>query len=191
VERIRLIKRLQEDRFMPLKVIRRIVGEDPGRAAALLELEDRILERALAGQHAGRVSVAEVARRYDVPRSVLDRLAELGVLTPAADGYEPDDVRIVEAISRLRAGGYDARLGFTAFDALRYRDALAPLVEAEVRTLLERLAGEVEAERAARIVASGAEPLRELVGAMHSKLLTAELERQRGRRPLPDRPAAG
>jgi DNA-binding transcriptional MerR regulator len=176
---------------MPLKVIRRIVGEDPGRAAALLELEDRILERALAGQHAGRVSVAEVARRYDVPRSVLDRLAELGVLTPAADGYEPDDVRIVEAISRLRAGGYDARLGFTAFDALRYRDALAPLVEAEVRTLLERLAGEVEAERAARIVASGAEPLRELVGAMHSKLLTAELERQRGRRPLPDRPAAG
>jgi DNA-binding transcriptional MerR regulator len=183
VERIRLIKRLQEDRFMPLKVIRGIVEEDPDRAAALLELEDRILERTLAAQEAGRVSPAEVARRYDVPANVLDRLAELGVLTPTARGYEPDDVLIIEAISRLRAGGYDERLGFTVFDTLRYRDALAPLVEEEVRTLLERLAGEVEVERAARIIASGAEPLRELVGAMHSKLLRAELERQRGRRP--------
>jgi len=183
VERIRLIKRLQEDRFMPLRVIRGIVEEDPDRAAALLEIEDRILERALAAQEAGRVSAAEVASRYEVPANVLDRLAELGVLTPTAGGYEPDDVLIVEAISRLRAGGDDERLGFTVFDTLRYREALEPLVAEEVRTLLERLAGEVEVERAAQIIASGAEPLRELVGAMHSKLLTAELERQRGRRP--------
>ena len=47
--------------------------------------------------------------------------------------------------------------------------------------LLERLAGEVELERAAEIIASGAEPLRELIGAMHSKLLLAELRRQRAR----------
>jgi DNA-binding transcriptional MerR regulator len=182
VERIRLIKRLQEDRFMPLRVIRGVLEEDPGRAAALLELEDRILERALDVQEAGRVSAAEVADRYAVPGNVLDRLAELGVLTPTAEGYEPDDVRIVEAISRFRAGGYEERLGFTVLDTLRYRDALGPLVEEEVRTLLERLAGEVEVERAAQIIASGAEPLRELIGAMHSKLLRAELERQRGRR---------
>jgi DNA-binding transcriptional MerR regulator len=183
VVRIRLIKRLQEDRFMPLRVIKRIVAEDPDRAAALLGLEDRILERALAQQHEGRrVPAAEVRRRYRVPENVLGRMAELGVLTPAAGGYDADDVSIIEAISRLRAGGYDERLGFTVFDTLRYRDALAPLVADEVRTLLARLAGEVEVERAAQIIASGAEPLRELVGAMHSKMLRAELERQRRRR---------
>jgi DNA-binding transcriptional MerR regulator len=182
VERIRLIKRLQEDRFMPLRVIRGIVEEDPGRAAALLELEDRILERALA-QDAddARVSAAEARRRYDVPQNVLDRLAELGVLGPTARGYDADDVLVIEAISRLRAGGYDERLGFTVFDTLRYREALRPLVAEEVRTLLDRLAGEVEVERAAQIIAAGAEPLRELVGALHSKMLKAELERQRGR----------
>jgi hypothetical protein len=48
-----------------------------------------------------------------------------------------------------------------------------------VRVLLERLAGSVEPERAVEIVASGAEPLRELIGAMHSKQLLAELRRQR------------
>ena len=183
VARIRLIKRLQEDRFMPLRLIRGIVEDDPDRAAALLELEDRILERALARDHEGRrrVSAAEVHRRYDVPANVLDRLVDLGVLAPNARGYDADDMRVIEAISRLRAGGYDESLGFTVFDTLRYREALQPLVTEEVRTLLDRLAGEVEVERAAEIIAAGADPLRELVGALHSKMLKAELQRQRGR----------
>ena len=75
-------------------------------------------------------------------------------------------------------GGYDEQLGFTVFDTLRYREALEPLVQEEVRMLLDRLAGEVEVERAVEIIAAGAEPLRDLIGAMHSKLLLAELRRQ-------------
>ncbi len=66
------------------------------------------------------------------------------------------------------------------YDTLRYREALAPLVAEEVRVLLDRLAGEVDVERAVEIISSGAEPLRELIGAMHSKLLLAELRRERG-----------
>jgi DNA-binding transcriptional MerR regulator len=162
VERIQLIKRLQEERFMPLRVIK-----------------ERILEAAVQQGEGERVSAAEARRRYDVPRNVLDRLAEIGVLTPSARGYDADDVKIIEAIARFRAGGYDEQLGFTVFDTLRYRAALEPLVVEEVRTLLDRLAGEVEVERAVEIIAAGAEPLRDLIGAMHSKLLLAELQRQR------------
>ena len=179
VERIRLIKRLQEDRFMPLRVIREVLDGDPGRVRALIEIEDRILERAAAAQEGARVSAAEVRRRYEIPQNVLDRLAEIGVLTPTRRGYEPDDVKIIEAISRFRAGGYDEALGFTVYDTLRYREALEPLVAEEVRAILDRLAGEVDVERAVSIIGAGAEPLRELIGAMHSKLLLTELRRQR------------
>jgi DNA-binding transcriptional MerR regulator len=182
VERIKLIKRLQEDRFMPLKVIKGMLDEDPERAAALVELEDRILERALERRETARVSAAEIRRRYDLPQNVLDRLAEIGVLTPNTKGYDADDIAIIEAMVRFRAGGYDEALGFTVYDTLRYREALQPLVEEEIRTLLGRLAGEVDTDRAAEIIASGSEPLRELLGAMHSKLLLAELRRQRGER---------
>jgi DNA-binding transcriptional MerR regulator len=178
VERIRLIKRLQEERFMPLKVIAQVMADDPDRAAALIELEDRILERAISDQETGRLSRADVRDRYDVPDPVLDRLAEIGILTPTRRGYDADDVAIIAAISRFRAGGYDEALGFTVYDTLRYKEALEPLVEEEVGTLLERLAGEVEPDRAAEIIASGAEPLRELIGAMHSKLLLAALRRR-------------
>jgi DNA-binding transcriptional MerR regulator len=179
-ERIALIKRLQEERFMPLRVIRGALREDPDRVRALVELEDRIIERALASaEDQGRVSRKAATERYGVPRNVLDRLADIDVLTPNGRGYDRDDIAIIEAIASFRAGGYEEALGFTVYDTLRYREALEPLVQAEVRALLERLAGEVEVERAMEIVAAGVEPLRELLGAMHSKLLLAELRRQR------------
>jgi DNA-binding transcriptional MerR regulator len=159
VERIRTIKRLQEERFMPLRLIREV-----------LEQSDR-----------PRVPRREVLARHDLPANVLDRLEEIGVLSPTRAGYDADDLKIIEAIVRFRAGGYDEAIGFTVYDTLRYRDALAPLVQEEVGTLLGRLAGEVSPEHAVEIIRSGSEPLRELIGAMHSKLLLAELERQRDR----------
>jgi DNA-binding transcriptional MerR regulator len=180
VERVRLIKRLQEERFMPLRVIRELIGSDPDRAVRMIELEDRILERAIEARETGRVSRTKVRETYEVPKNVLDRLEELGVLTPTARGYDADDVAVIEAISRFRAGGYEQAIGFTVYDTLRYRKALEPLVEEEVRVLLDRLAGKVDTDRAVAIISSGAEPLRELVGAMHSKLLLGELRRQRG-----------
>src|SRR5436853_7738884 len=70
VDRIKLIKRLQEERFLPLKAIKDV-----------LDLRER-----------PRTSAAEVRKRYGVPRDVLDRLAELEVLTPNSRGYSPSDV---------------------------------------------------------------------------------------------------
>jgi DNA-binding transcriptional MerR regulator len=149
VERIRLIKRLQEERFLPLRLIKELLAERPPRTPR---------------------------EAVDLPDNVLDRLAELGVLTPAEDGYDRDDVAVIAAIVRFREGGYDEALGFTVYDTLRYRDALRPLVEREVQVLVERL-GEIDPERAVEIVRAGRDPLRELIGAMHSKMLLEELRR--------------
>jgi DNA-binding transcriptional MerR regulator len=179
VDRIRLIKQLQEERYMPLRVIKELLEEDPDRARALIELGDRMLERVLAGE-SERVSAAEVRHRYGVPQEALDRLAELGVLTPDSKGYSPTDLRIVEAISRFRAGGYDERIGFTVYDTLRYRKAMAELVSQEVDVLMERLAGEMDADEAMRLIEAGTQPLNDLLAAMHTKALVAELERRRG-----------
>jgi DNA-binding transcriptional MerR regulator len=182
VERIALIKRLQEERFMPLRVIKGALEQDPERVRALMELEDRILERALETvEDQSRISRKLVQERYGMPRNALDRLADIGVLTPNQRGYDRDDVKIIEAIANFRAGGYDEALGFTVYDTLLYRQALEPLVEEEVTSLLGKLAGEVEIDRAMEIVAAGVEPLRELIGAMHSKLLLAALRKHRGR----------
>ena len=161
VERIQLIKELQERRFMPLKAIK-----------GLLELEGE----------ATRISAAEVKRRFGLPQEVLDRLAELEVISPNSRGYGASDVRILEAISRFRAGGYDERIGFTVYDTLRYKRAMDDLVKEEVEVIMERLGGEVDADRAAQLVEKGAEPLRDLISALHTKALVAELKQQRAAR---------
>jgi DNA-binding transcriptional MerR regulator len=184
VERIQLIKQLQEERYLPLRVIRELLESgdgDPDRLRALIDLEDRILESALAGERK-RVSAREVRRRYEMPKEVLERLAELEVLSPDGRGYSPSDVRIVEAISRFRAGGYDERIGFTVYDTLRYKRALEGLVKEEVEVLMERLAGEMDTDRAVELIEAGAEPLQDLIAALHTKLLVAELERHRAAR---------
>jgi len=181
VERIRLIKQLQEERFMPLKAIKTVLDESPDRARALVELEDRILERARTGEGA-RVSRAEAARHYGIPREALDRLEELGILSPSSRGYAALDLQILEAISRFRAGGYDEQIGFTVYDTLRYKRALEALVKEEVEVISERLAGEVDPDRVVELLEAGVEPLRDLIGALHSKELVAEMLRQRAAR---------
>jgi len=181
VERIKLIRQLQAERFMPLKHIKSVLDDDPERARAMVELEDRILERALAGEQT-RVSAAELRKRYHLPEEVLDRLAELEVLTPNSRGYSQRDVEIVEAISRFRAGGYEESIGFTVYDTLRYKRALEELVKEEVQVLMDRLAGEMETNRAVELIEAGTEPLRDLIAALHDKLLVAELRRQRAAR---------
>ncbi len=178
IDRIRMIKQLQEERFMPLKAIKRVMEDDPERTRALVELEDRVIERAAAGEET-RTSAAELRRRYEIPKEVLDRLAELEVVTPTKRGYSPTDVKIVEAIARFRAGGYDERIGFTVYDTLRYRRALEELVKEEVEVLMGRLAGEMDTERALKLIDDGREPLNDLIAALHSKLLLAELKGRR------------
>jgi len=178
VERIEVIKRLQEERFMPLRAIRAVLAEDPEQAKALLEVEDRIMDRAFARERS-RTSAAEVRQAYAMPAEVLDRLAEIGILTPNSRGYSPSDVSIIEAISRFRASGYDEKTGFTVYDTLRYRRALEALVKEEVDVLMERLEGEVEPDRAVELIESGAEPLRDFIAALHTKLMVEEVERRR------------
>ncbi len=181
VARIRLIKQLQEERFMPLQAIRRVLEDDPERARALVELEDRILDRALAGDES-RVSAAQLSKRLDIPREALDRMVEIGLLTPNSRGFSPRDVQVVEAIGRFRAGGYDEKIGFTVYDTLRYKRAMESLVTDEVAVVLERLAGELEPDAVVDLLEAGLEPLRDFIAALHSKLLIEELQRQRGSR---------
>ncbi len=181
VDRIKLIKQLQEERFMPLKAIKSVLDEDPERARALVELEDRILDRALAGERT-RTSAAEVRERYGVPKDVLDRLEKLEVLSPNSRGYSPSDIKIIEAITRFRAGGYDEQIGFTVYDTLRYKSAIEDLVREEVGMVMDRLAGEVSPERVVEMLEAGAQPLQDLIAALHTKLMVAELERHRAGR---------
>src|SRR5687767_4890724 len=120
-DRIRLIKQLQEERFMPLRVIREVLdsaGNDLERLQTLVEGGDSLVERVLAPL-AERTSEAEVLERYEIPERALRRLAEVGVLSPDESGYSQAEVRVIDAIARFRAAGWNETSGFGARDVAR------------------------------------------------------------------------
>jgi hypothetical protein len=55
-------------------------------------------------------------------------------------------------------------------------------VKEEVQVLMDRLAGELDPDRAAELIIAGSEPLNALMAALHQKSLVAELRRQRAAR---------
>jgi DNA-binding transcriptional MerR regulator len=156
VDRIRLIKRLQEERFMPLRVIRDVVLAE-------------------------RTSREDVLSRFELPERALDRLAEVGVLSPDERGYSPTDVRVLESIAKFRAEGWNETTGFGARDVARLMKGLEPIVADELELMVERFTA-LDPERAAQLMESGMSPFPELIGALHAKVLTEALERQRSER---------
>ena len=169
-----LIKRLQEERFMPLKVIRDVLDQARARLARSSSRTGSSSARAARGSARMR---APRQRRY-AARTSSTGSTELGVLTPDARGYDADDVQIIEAIvalprRRLRRA---ARLHGLRHAALPRGARAAGRGGGPHAARPPRRRG--RATRA-EIIAAGAEPLRELIGAMHSKLLLAELNRRR------------
>ncbi|WP_051472270.1 MerR family transcriptional regulator [Patulibacter minatonensis] len=181
VERIRLVRRLQEERFMPLRAIREVLSDGPDRARELVGRRDEIIERALSRRDGDELTPrADLIASTGVPASVLDKFAELRVMGDGVRGYDPDEVRIVQAFLRFRDTGFGDELGFTVYDALRYVEALEPLVREETQTFLHRMVDrDVDPERAVELMLSATDPLRELVGAVHGHVLRRELERER------------
>jgi DNA-binding transcriptional MerR regulator len=180
VERIRLVRRLQEERFMPLRAIREVLADGPERARDLVGRRDEIIERALSHQGPELTAREDLVAATGVPEDALDKLAELRVMGDGTRGYDPDEVRIVQAFMRFRDTGFGEELGFTVYDALRYVEALEPLVREETQTFLHRMVDrDVAPERAVELMLSATDPLRELVGAVHGHVLRRELARER------------
>jgi DNA-binding transcriptional MerR regulator len=181
VERIQLIKQLQEDRFMPLRVIRELLdsaGDDLDRVREVAVAGDAVLERALAPQRE-RIPQGELLERHEIPARALDRLAELGVLSPNDEGYTPAEARIVEAIAAFRGAGWTENTGFTARDVKRLMDGLEPVIADELQLVIERFTA-LDPDRATELVEGGAAPFPDLIGALHAKLLDDALVRSRG-----------
>lgn len=151
LERLRLIRQLQEERFLPLKAIRAMLEErddafTPRQRELITEVRQRIGPALGAGTGTpATVSATELLRRTGVKRAELDHMVELGLLAMRQERgsmvLASDDVYIVELWGQLREAGFTAELGFTVDDLTMYVEALAGLLAREAKLLTERLAG--------------------------------------------------
>jgi DNA-binding transcriptional MerR regulator len=182
VDRIKLIKRLQEERYLPLKVIKRILKNEPDQVEARLQLEDTLLTRSQEMVSGRGMTRKQAIAKLGLPEDVLDGFERIGAIAPIAGKngtrYGQPDAEFLAAIARFRESGYGETLGFTIYDALIYMRHLEALARDEVDVISEKLPGKLSADDAADLIERGHEPMRDLLSAMHLKLLVAELRKR-------------
>jgi DNA-binding transcriptional MerR regulator len=141
LERLKLIRRLREDSYFPIKVIKAILAEwadgplAPGEAAALARLGPRLLDR--LSPAAEGTTRGELRRQFGLGEGELAILEETGLL--GEDGrFTRDDVELLEAFRRAEQAGL-TRDRFPMEGVGSYVELLGELARREVRRFTHQL----------------------------------------------------
>jgi DNA-binding transcriptional MerR regulator len=150
VERIRVVKELQADRFMPLKAIRAVLdGRDddftPAQRTLLVEVKQRLASTlAKASDRGKRVDADELLALHGLDRRDLADLETAKVVEVERGprgkrSVSADDAWAFELTAAVRRAGFTRKLGFDAKLLAVYEQAVSSLVDRETRVLAARL----------------------------------------------------
>ncbi len=167
VQRLRLIKKLQQERFLPLRAIKALLdgqsnvdfsveqrrflqsvrarfGHDtqPGET----ELGQTEIGQILFGTESEKLlDVDVVIARTCIHKSDLERAIGIGLVRSVQEEEQAripeSDLWIIESIAELRAIGFDEKLGFSVDDIAVYEEAMSSLFRNELKLLSSRLSG--------------------------------------------------
>ena len=190
VTRLRAIKRLQGERFLPLAVIRTLL-EDAGVEGGGLANSARWLEPQAFPQ------LDAVLRRrldHDAPRLAADTVAAQAGCTPeqlaeqiALGIVEVDDAgtmtardaAILRVLTGLGATGFTEERGFTPSAMRIYLDFIEWLTTAEMRLFFEHTAGQVGEAEATDMAERGIAGINELLSLLRTRALLTKLAARR------------
>ena len=179
VDRIRLIKELQQKHFLPLSVIKDIVRGEGARVPATLQtvidLDRHLFRAAGIDLHRPPVRLSDVARRTGVSAFEIRKLAEIGAIEITTQDrtqwlHDPD-VRVVEIWGQIREAGFNETLGFGPESLRIYVDAVRRLAPAELRLFTGTVIGKAEGQRALGMAEAAIEIGNQLIGVVRASVL--------------------
>ncbi len=151
IDRLHLVKRLQHERFLPLKAIKALLdGEDdvfsPRQHAFLAGVKERLDESLkTAEDRSPTLSPEEVAEKTGVDAEDVERAFDLGLIggerTNGTLRVGSADVWSFEVLGKIRSLGFTKELGFGVEDMAFYQDLIAKLLQEEVHLISSRLSG--------------------------------------------------
>lgn len=179
VARLKAIKRLQEERFLPLAVIRTLLEAQDGERWLLPEafpmLEETLAAR-LAGPGPARVALADLG----LPAHQVDHLEDLMISVSDDDGtISARDAAILRTVQRLDDIGFSPELGFDGGQMRLYNVLIDWLTAQELRHFLEHTAGHVGEAKALEMAEQGISVINELLGQLRTRALLKKLAERR------------
>lgn len=181
VNRLRAIKRLQEERFLPLAIIKALLDAEDGDrwlyADAFPDLDAMLRARLDTGGE--NLSPDEVAAQVGCPVDEIRGAVDDGTLMLGADGrLGPRDVAIARCLGELRAIGFTEARGFGP-GSVMYGEFVRWLVGQEMRLFLDQTAGTVSDAEALAMAERGISTINEMLSLMRTREILRQLEARR------------
>jgi DNA-binding transcriptional MerR regulator len=185
LERLRLIKELQEKRFLPLSVIKSVIRHYEGgdNLETILAPLDILYQPRWDATERREYTRAELMREAKVTESVVKGAEDMGFLFPTGNGrekrYTQDDVHMLTVAKRWLELGIPRELGRL------YRESLEGISELQVKAFNESVVTpltkqRITPEEARDRLLTGFEEMaavfNELVALLHRKVLQKVVE---------------
>jgi DNA-binding transcriptional MerR regulator len=183
VERIRLIKELQDRYFLPLAVIKNIIKNQKkspeGKSILSLKSEyfrpvDQLLPSQIEGEEAFR-------KETGLGRSWLPKMEEWGIINPEVRGgrkiYSQDDITLGKLIVEMDEVGLGVSEGFDAEALRHYRDMFREIVVMSHKYYFEATLGKLSPAEFSKRIVQGREIMSAFFYHLYRKLSREEYRR--------------
>lgn len=183
---IRLVKELQEKRFLPLSVIKQVVrggrgGLSVDEIRALTEIDGKLFPNLVENPQVRPMTAKQLSEETGVDLKDIRQMERIQVLNPVKKGnrtlYGEDDIRLVECFAKIREAGFSEEMGWDGAVLSVYRDFLQRLVEEEAKMLMSGVAGKVGVEKLTKMVEDGTVILNSMIGLIRKKLIVETVKR--------------
>lgn len=184
VARLKSIKKLQQERFLPLNVIKTIVKAQDGGAASGIEsfvgLENALYPLLGDPEKLEPRRLEEVATEAGFTVADVDELISLGfVNVDEREGgrwLDSRNARIVTLWKGIRDVGFSKEKGYTSETWSIYGTFLGWLVQEEVNSFYKNLVNQVDQSEAATMAAEGIRIMNEIIPLMRTDRVIRAVE---------------
>lgn len=183
LERIQMIRKLQHERFLPLKAIKAILDEQdtlysPTQRDFLKGLRHSIQIEGMSTDTlaAGSVRADELVASNIITEEDLAELIEAQIIGAQTDDggntiVSQKDIGILKILTELREAGFSKELGFHAGLVGGYETSIADLVKWEAQLVTEKL-GALPPEQAASVIQEALPIIHKLLIHYHQRRIT-------------------
>jgi DNA-binding transcriptional MerR regulator len=188
VGQIRLIRELQEKRFFPLNIIKRILDQsessmDSEEIKTLMELEGKLFKNISNVPKFQPLDLDELIARVSGSVEDILEVERMGYISRQPDGrYDEDCVKIVEILKKLREAGFTVESGFTDEFLSMYKDLIEVLAKQEVTVFSKAVTGKLSFDEMTTMAETGVNLINMLLGILHRRSIlkvSREINRER------------
>ena len=174
VQKIRLIKQLQEEHYLPLKIVKSVMNNS---SSGMHEMS-RILPGLMTDIAPGAdVSISEAANQSGLSSEQIRELDGIGAITLGELGVSPRDLAFLKTWGEAQQQGFNENNGFDAGFLSQFVASSRQLAAFEVSHFFESFS-DLDGQSAADLGADGINYANRLLTQMHTKFLLSEIERQ-------------